>query len=388
MTPRSGLLLLPFFALAFLIAPTSFTVAESDIPVRVCVIDNADSIKLFLKGDYTIYSLNSNDVLKKGSRLARDVSATKGGILLGRDELKTDGITVKVAQDAGLSVNSLRFRGYIDIIRTDKLKLIVVNHLGLDQYLRGVLYHEVSHFWPLEALKAQAIAARTFALYQKRQNKAKDYDLRNDIYSQVYGGRESERWATNKAVSLTSGLVLTYKGDIFPTYYHANCAGMTENAANLWNINMPPLTGVKCPYCKNTRHYRWEKRIPLQEIEERLAAAGYKVAAIESMNILSRNKSNRAEKLEIKDEQGAVIIITAKDFRQALDPNVIRSTNFEVEIRATEAVFKGFGWGHGVGMCQWGAYGMSKAESSAEEILRFYYPGSQVTTIDKVADKI
>jgi len=370
---------------ASLAASPAFALDESNIIVRVCVIDEADSVKLSLKGPYYIYPLHSDEAIKGGDGLATRVRATKGGILLGREELKTGGITIKVAEDAGILVNSLRLRGYIDIIRTGSLKLIVVNHLEIDRYLCGVLYNEVSHFWPLEVLKAQAIAARTFALYQRRQNKARDYDLRSDIYSQVYRGSDSEKWTTNKAVFLTSRLVLTYNGDIFPAYYHANCAGMTEAASNLWNINTPPLRGVECPYCKYTRHYKWSDRIPLEDIRTKLVAAGYKIGEIESIVVLSRNKSNRAEKLEVKDTAGTVVIITAKDFRQILQSNTIRSTNFEVDIKGGTAVFDGFGWGHGVGMCQWGAYGMSKLKKSAAEILQFYYPGAKVT---KVSDEI
>ena len=349
--------------------------------IRVCVIDNADEVRLVVKKPFEISNLHSDDLLKEGPSLNAKVSATKGGILVSGDELKTNGIRVKASQGGNVFVNNKAFRGSVDILRSDNLKLIVVNHLGVEEYLYGVLYHEVSPRWPIEALKAQAITARTYALCQKDKNKNMDYDLRNDIYSQVYGGRTSERWTTNRAVDMTRGLVLAYQGVPFPSYFHATCAGHTEDSSNLWNIDMPPLDGVECGYCKNSPHYKWSCEIPLEKIKERLNIAGYKIEQVASIKILSRNSSDRVDKLEIADDKGTSIIVPAKDFRITLDPNVVRSANFELEIKNGRAVFRGSGWGHGVGMCQWGAYGMAKTGKKAEEILKYYYPGASIGTL-------
>lgn len=103
---------------------------------------------------------------------------------------------------------------------------------------------------------------------------------------------------------------------------------------------------------------------------------------------MSRNNSGRIDKIEIKDEAGISYIVTAKDFRQIIGPNEVRSTNFEISINGDKLTLKGIGWGHGVGMCQWGAKGQSEKRKTCEEILEFYYPGSQITTIDKIADKL
>jgi stage II sporulation protein D len=286
--------------------------------------------------------------------------------------------------DGNTYVNGRRFRGTVDITKKDNGKFMVVNRLPLDEYLYGVLYNEVSHRWPIEVLKAQAIAARTFALYQMRQNKNQLYDLRNDIYSQVYGGSASEKWSTTAAVNKTKGQVLTYKGDIFPAYYHATCAGYTEDAANLWNVNLPVLKGGPCNFCADSPHYKWVKGIPLLLLEEKLKAYGYKLGKISAVTILSRNRSGRADKIEIKDESGASAIIKGKDFRQMLGPNDIRSAKFEFSIQGNSLVVQGLGWGHGVGMCQWGAYGMARAGKKCDEILKYYYPGAEISTIDKI----
>lgn len=353
----------------------------SDAVIRVLIADDRDGMYLALKARYRICAINSGTSLTNGPFLSTRVTAVTEGIKIGSQLIKTDGVRVKVASGSNIWVDNRAFRGDIDIIRKPNGKLAVINYIALDDYLYGVLYHEVSHRWPMAALKAQAIAARTFAIYQARQNKLQPYDLRNDIYSQVYGGRTSEKWSTTRAVNLTRGKALKYNGDIFPSYYHATCAGHTENASNLWNINTPPLKGVPCDFCKGSPHYRWTKRVSLLTLEKKLNAGGYKVDGINSFKVLSRDDSGRVDKIEIDDGAGGSVIITGKDFRQMIGPNDIRSAKFEASIVDTNLALEGFGWGHGVGMCQWGAYGMARQGRSAEEILKYYYPGAEITTL-------
>lgn len=361
-----------------------FTDNQAPTIVRVCIIDDKDSIDLSLKSDYEIYAYNPKRLLMDGPFLSAKVSGTKEGLIIGSREIKTPEVNIKVAHDGNVYVGGRRFRGNIDIIRKDNGKLMVINHLPLDEYLYGVLYHEVSHRWPIEVLKAQAIAARTFALQQVRQSKGQPYDLRSDIYSQVYGGRTSEKWSTNMAVDKTRGQILTYKGDIFPAYYHATCGGMTEDATNLWNIDIPPLKGVDCSFCTSSPHYKWNKNISLAYLENKLKDNGYKIGKISSVAVLSKNRSGRVDKIEIKDDAGTSVVLTGKDFRQMLGPNDLRSVKFDVSMRPGSLVIDGFGWGHGVGMCQWGAYGMARNGKKADEILKYYYPGAEISTMDKI----
>ncbi len=353
--------------------------------LRISVIDNKAKVYLVIKGPYKICAVDSDKIFMEGPRLRANVTATKTGIMIGKKEIAASGVEVKPYKDSDIYIDWKRFRGGTDIMRREGEKLSVINEIDIEDYLYGVLYHEVSHRWPMEVLKAQAIAARTFALYQKAQNKSQPYDLRNDIYSQVYGGRNSERWATTKAVNLTKGKVLTYDGRIFPAYYHATCAGHTEDASNLWNIDLPPLKGTACDFCKKSPHYRWTKEIGLWSLKAKLKDAGYTIGRIESVTVLSKNVSVRAEKIEIKDESGTSVIMTAKEFRQMIGPNEVRSTNFETSVKWNKLRLRGSGWGHGVGMCQWGAYGMARKGKRAEEILAYYYPGTEITTIDKVS---
>ena len=375
--------------LSFAIPQASGAVEKGSNPVmRVLVLDDRNSISLTAKGAYRVYSMPSEKLLTGGYILHTKVRASEQGIMFGSRELKFSKIRVTVPEGSLIHLDGRSFRGTMDIMKKDNMKLAVINRITLEEYLYGVLYNEVSHRWPMEAIKAQGITARTFALYQARQNKLRDYDLTNDIYSQVYSGAASERWSTTRAVKLTLGNVLTYKGDIFPAYYHATCGGKTEDATNLWGIDIEPLKGSECGFCKESPHYKWTKNIALSEIEKKFGDNGYKIGKIKSVAVMARNKSGRVDKVEIKDDSDVSCMLTGKDFRRMMGPNDVRSTNFEPSINNDKLTLGGIGWGHGVGMCQWGAKGMSERGKNAEEILKIYYPGAEITTIDKIADKL
>ena len=368
---KIGLIL---FFLSFL-SPLSW--AESNI-VRVAVITDATQIELTIRCPYQILALNTNEELYKGRRLWRaKVAPGESGIKIGKDDFKIYGVRIQPKKSPAIYLNGRKFRGTIDIVRQPDKRLLVVNRLDVEEYICGVLYHEVAPWWPMEALKAQAIAARSFALYQSRVNAHKDYDLESSVYSQVYGGRTSERGRTSKAVRLSKNKVLTYKNKLFPTFYHATCAGHTEKASNLWNINLPPLRGRECQFCQRSPHSRWKKKVSLQDIEEGLEKAGFKVGSIKSIEIADRNVSGRITALEIISTRGG-LRVDANRFRLAVGPNIIRSTNFTVQIKNRQAYFDGQGWGHGVGMCQWGAFFMARKGFNAGQILGYYYPESQL----------
>ncbi len=226
------------------------------------------------------------------------------------------------------------------------------------------------------------MAVRTFALNQMKGNKGKEYDLTNDTYSQMYGGRTSERWRTNKGVDATKGEVLKFDGKIFPTYYHAACGGHTENVLNLWDVDIRPLVGIECSYCEESPHFKWSAQILLKQLQGKLNRAGLAVGEIKRIEIIKRSLSNRILKLKVISTK-ADIEISAKALREILGTKILRSTNFTTEFSNDSILFEGFGWGHGVGMCQWGAYFMGKLGFDYKEILAHYYPGSKLGNIRK-----
>ena len=291
----------------------------------------------------------------------------------------TDGIKIIPRRDASIYIDGRRYSGEIDIKRRSNDAIVAINIVDLERYIKGVLYHEVSHRWPIETLKAQAVAARTYALYRMQVNKDADYDVTSDIYSQVYGGKSSERYRTNIAVNRTKDLVMTYNGKILPAYYHATCGGMTENAGALWEHAIPPLRGVRCPFCRQSPHFQWKKNFRLKDIQDKLNARGYDIGLIKTIEVIERNPSGRITTLRITARDGKTITIAGKDFRDIIGPNIIKSNNYEVVMQGYYMDLLGKGWGHGVGMCQWGAYFMAQQRYRYDAILQYYYPGMAIT---------
>jgi len=357
--------------------------ATIDIPekIRVAIADNADELNLSIKGPYEIRTLETEELLEEGRTFLNiKVSPFSHGIDFGKKKFKIYAIHIVPQRQPAIYLGKRLYRGSLQIIKTEEGLLRAINIIDLEDYLKGVLFHEVSHRWPMEAIKAQAIASRTFALYQAQQNNHQYYYLKADVSSQVYGGVYAERYRTNKAVSETRGDVLVWKGGLLPAFFHATCGGHTEYAGRLWKVNAKPLKGIRCVYCKNSPHFFWERDVALTTIEKRLNEAGYDISGIISIKIKGRNPSGRATQLVLKGK-GERIRISAKDFRHILGSRITRSTNFTVTIIGKNAHFQGKGWGHGVGLCQWGAFSMAKKGMTADEILEYYYPGAKVVSI-------
>jgi stage II sporulation protein D len=354
--------------------------AKEPVYVRVAIIQDASSVRVKIKGFFEVRGGQASNIIYKGNSINTTATAYNKGVLLGDIKSDSDKLFIKCEDAREIYINNRLFRGNIQLVKTGNSKLLVVNHIQMQDYIKGILYNEISHYWPVEALKAQAIVSRTFALYQMQESRSKNFDVTSDIYSQVYGGKFSERYRTSKAVDDTNGQVLFYKGKIFPAYFHATCGGVTEDAFVLWNIDLVPLKGGVCGFCKESPHYIWHGDISLKEMQDKLNQAGFKVGSISNILIDGRNKSGRITNIKIisGDTQKN---IPPKDFRIALGPNFIKSLNFNVSVAGWDAVFEGIGWGHGIGLCQWGAYFMAKRGDSAEKILKHYYPGAYVKAL-------
>ncbi len=346
----------------------------------MAVKQDASALRLKVQGAYEVWDTATNKVVYRGSGLNTTVTAYSGGILLGELKSYLNKLIIKSHDPDAIIVDGRMFRGDIQLIRKEDNNILVINNIEFEDYIKGVLYHEASHYWPTEALKAQAIACRSYAVARVKENSSRDFDATADTYSQVYGGKTSERFRTSKAVEDTKGEVLTYQGQVLPAYFHATCAGHTEDASNLWNIDMLPLKGVACDFCKDSPHFNWHYVFSKKEIIEQLSSAGYKIKQIKDIKIASRNNSGRIASLVISSN-GDEVKVLAKDFRNILGSNIIRSTNFQVKVVKDDVVFEGIGWGHGVGLCQWGAYFMAKQDRDYKKILEYYYPGVTISVL-------
>ena len=374
-----------FIVLCFSLVSSMAVTAGVNV-VRVAILREVDHFALSINGRHMVLEQAAGKRISTGIRLLpATVSLEDGKIKIGPTVYDKDRILIEPRPDADLKVNDKHFRGNILIINNNGKTLTVVNFVEIEQYIRGVLYREVSDKWPMEAIKAQAVAARTYAVYSMEQFAARDYDLTNDVSSQVYGGKSGELYRTNLAVKRTKGEVLTYKGKVFPSFFHANSGGMTEAASELWDVDVLPLKGgIESPYSVNSPHYRWKLNVRLKDIQDKLNESGHKIGLIKDIRVVERNKSGRVRRIQITTRDGQTDFVDGKAFRDILGPNVLKSNMYDVLMRGWYVDFVGHGWGHGVGLCQWGAYNMARMHFSYKEILSFYYPSSEVIKLNNI----
>jgi stage II sporulation protein D len=363
--------------ICFVFSAAACAQTQSGHTVRVRIMEKTRVISVRTNAPYEVHCFSPDQIVSGERNLKTAITLYNDVFLLGKKKLPCSRMFIRAEGSGVITVNGRRFTGGIMLVKADAGHFAVINHADLEDYIKGVLYHEVSHYWPGDVLKAQAIVSRSFALYQMRENAARDFDLTNDIYSQVYGGKTSERYRTSAAVESTSGYVLTYQGKLFPAYYHSTCGGYTENVSMLWNMDIAPLSGGPCDFCKDSPHFSWHAVMSLDEAAEKLRDAGFAVPSIKDILLSEKDKSGRMLQVTVVTDAGQVRM-PAKDFRNILNPNVVRSTNFTVQTVNHDLVFTGTGWGHGVGMCQWGAYFMGKQGYTFEQILNYYYPGASI----------
>ena len=267
-------------------------------------------------------------------------------------------------------VDNKAYRGKLEISRTNNARIMVVNIIDIEEYLYGVVGSEMSSSFPLEALKAQAIIARTFALAGLKKHQDKGYNLCSTTCCQAYNGALAESLIITTAVGQTQSLVLSYGGNLAKTYYHSCCGGKT--APFIWKGQGEPyLQSKNCPFCNHLRNssYSWTQRISFYELQK-----AFGTDKITSISINAQDESGRAKTILICQVSGNTTI-DANKFRSTMGYTRVKSTLFTMDNDGQGVVLNGNGYGHGVGLCQWGARGMAEAGYTFKEILGFYYPG-------------
>jgi stage II sporulation protein D (peptidoglycan lytic transglycosylase) len=299
-----------------------------------------------------------------------------------KDGLTVDGNTprtIRVTAPAFMQVNGKGYRGTIEIVPFDK-GLLIIDELPLEDYLVGLINCEISSQWPIEAIKAQAVVARSYALFQMEARKNAPYQLESSVLDQVYDGCDIEDSRAARGVKETAGEVLTFDDRIIQAFYHSNCGGHTEASENVWGYPLPYLQGVVCNYCLTSGAVKWEQSISLRKLESQLKSSGYQISRLTDLVPGRRNRSGRLSDLVLVSAKG-LQTVPATAFRKAIGYSVIKSTNFEVKISGDNVIFTGVGYGHGVGLCQWGAKQRAEDGFDYREILSYYYPG---TTLKKL----
>ncbi len=272
------------------------------------------------------------------------------------------------------------YRGTIEIDADDR-GIVVINELGLEDYVAGIINSEISSKWHMEVLRAQSVIARTYAMYQKRKREHLSYHLTATNMHQLYGGAHREDERVIRAVSSTRGEVLFYRDEPVLAAYHSNAGGITEYAREVWSKDYPYLRPVKSRYDSLAPNYRWEAYIEATTMEEALHRAGHRLTVPVAMIVKKRTSTGRAKKIGIRGAYGRTIVLKGEELRKLLGYGVIKSTLFSVKKRGRFFIFQGRGSGHGVGLSQWGARGMAERGYSYREILGHYYPGTRVKRI-------
>lgn len=345
-----------------------------DFPIRVLVTEKAD--RLTVQSDGTIVARD----VATGRRVCPVDSVLS--VTTGKDGLMINGRIaacrqVRITSTAGfLNLNNYRSRGEYFITDTDN-GLQAVNQVPLEQYLYGIVPQEMPYTWSREALMAQAVASRTYVLYNRTRNKHKSYDVTASAASQVYGGIDAERTVTTSAVDATRGQVMAFDGRLVAAYFHADSGGHTEDARFVWDVDIPYLKGAPDKFSENSSESAWQCRLSFDQISKKLKQAGVAVGAVRRVRVLEKSPTGRVLKIQVVSDTGDVIL-SGNHFRVNLGPTCIRSTCFQVTSHPKGIFMSGKGYGHGVGMSQLGAARMAEKGFTYRQILGYYYPGVAV----------
>lgn len=350
-------------------------------------------------------------------------------IVNAEQEIKFDAIPVP-DKISTVYFNTRNYRGNIYIKRLASGAVNVANELTFEQYLYGVVPSEIPSSWPKESLKAQAVAARNYGLYNISKHTQDGYDVCSGTHCQAYNGFSAEKPSTNQAVDETAGKFILYNDKLIPAYFHSSSGGRTENSENIWSYNLPYIRGVDDSYGLGSPYDNWTKKFDKADIKAKLLAKKYDVGDIINLIPLETSINGRVTKLQVVGTNGSQILEKEK-VREVLGYSDLRSTWYTISTDADLFVkdgsnnkpslsrasgiyvlsasgtskldstdntvhikdqsgvieksiipqfytFNGHGWGHGLGMSQYGAKGMAEAGFNFIQILEHYYTGTEV----------
>jgi stage II sporulation protein D len=412
--------LLIFVLLLFLHLIQTVPCSAYDVTVRVALLMNQQAINITCSRGLIIKNANTLDEITRVP--SRIVIRTDGNSLLVNDKRVDAKMLYVMTTDfrTPISLNDVPYRGYYMVALNENRNIIVVNHVGLEDYLGGVLGGEIAASWPLESIKAQAVAARTYALHRMNVKKHALYDVTNDTRDQMYLGIRGEADAFTRAIRETRSQVLVKNGEIICAFYHSNCGGGTADSNTVFNTGDRSFAGTRDPHCAGAPNSSWTIRLKADEIRSSLSKE-HKIGKIFSITSESRDNSGRNANIKIEHEWGTTVM-PGHEFRKHLGFQKIRSTRFQIEPQhyfsyrytkkiaadrmgintfqsngidktgegltvteekkiSSDYVFTGSGWGHGVGLCQWGARGAALKGYNYRQILSHYYPGIELCVV-------
>ena len=304
------------------------------------------------------------------------------------------------AEGGDFQLKQRGYRGRLQVL-VGGSGLRAINHVGLESYLPSVVGSEMPASWPQAALRAQAVAARTYALRQRKP--ADPFDLSATVSSQVYKGVDAETPSTREAVLSTRGQVLMYGSSLANAVFHSSSGGATENSGDLWSQQLPYLVSVP-DFDQASPVQAWQQRLEPEQLQQAFAEIG----GAQRIDVLSTTSTGRVRQARVSGPSGTLVVSGAQlRSRLGLRSTMVRFELVPSELAASELAalpplpllpeqyevggFKpqvqlplpsllavGRGYGHGVGMSQWGALGLAQRGQSYDQILRHYYRGTEL----------
>lgn len=344
------------------------TVTRESAYIKVFVLKSQEPVSVAARGTIRVSNLKTRSI---------DYERTDSKVVFSPDKVMTPVLVESTS--SWVEINGVRYRGMAEL-HNIMGSISVINVVRLDDYLFSVVPSEMAPSWPAEALKAQAVAARTYAYYHILKKKSDLYDLDATTSFQVYKGVAAETAESTRAVSETAGQILTYGNKPVLAFFHSTCGGATIAGKYVWSgEDLPYLREVRCPYCSQSPYYRWEESLSMPELK-RCIAARYNVGQIQGISF--DRFHGRVIDATIRHRNGT-LKISGNDFRQMFPEKRIKSMYFSAAKKGKSFLFEGRGWGHGVGMCQYGAKGLADKGADYKKILQYYYRGVSIDTISK-----
>ena len=252
--------------------------------------------------------------------------------------------------------------------------LDVVNLVALEPYVASAIASETPASWPIEALKAQAVVARSYALHERERRGGEPFDLEASVISQRYGVSQVPE-AAFAAARATEGEYLAFAGEPILAAFHSSSGGATASAEEVWGEAVPYLRSVSSPD-EAAPDYFWSYEISLADLTQALREAGYAPGSLSEVRVCQRSESGRVERIQLGS-----VLLSGRDLRELLGGRALRSALFDARVDEGRVRFLGSGSGHGVGLCQWGASELAKRGASYRRILAHYYPGSDLRRV-------
>lgn len=351
------------------------------------------SIRLAIDGPFEVRDFLRGATLAECSRLRETtVALADSGWRIGPDEYRADAIEIVPRRPPAVWVGDHQYRGRVRLYRQPGQKLIAVNVVPLEEYVASVVNGEMPQAFPDEARKAQAVVARTYALYRMREARGHPhYDVFAGARSQAYPGFQyrtpngrrlaGENADSRRIARETAGMVCTFRGDLFCTYYTAVCGGRTVGGREKFSDAAACLQSVPCRWCAAAERYRWTARLSREKLIRRLRGVVSPSVPLSAARVSIRpaagERPGRYPRFVVTDGR-ARGELRSDQLRRALGRASLPSPLFSVRDAGGAFVFTGRGHGHGVGLCQWGARGQAAAGRSFRQILQSYYPGCRI----------